>query len=58
MAIIFEPISFGAELEIQTIFVIQFQISRQTFPQFKLKAGHVLLFQQEYHNSSVMKYWP
>ena len=34
----------GAELALQTIFEIQFQFSRQTFSQIKLRAGHVPFF--------------
>ena len=39
-----EPILHGAELAFKTIFAIQFQISRQTFSQFRLAAGHVQFF--------------
>ena len=57
MVNIFGTILHGAELAFKTIFEIQFQISRQTYSQLKLTAGHVLFFQHDYDNSNVMKHY-
>ena len=49
-------ILLGTELALQTIFAIQFKISRQTFSQFKLTATIIPFFKQDHNHSSVMKH--